>query len=92
MKKNLLPPIISFVAIIIIVQDGYAAPITNFLIAGVVPGTSFILPSFVMMALYCLCIVLIVTMYVEGMFTRIKENKLTKTRKHKLPRRRFGEI
>ena len=92
MKKYILPPIISFVAIIVIVQDGYAAPVTNLLIAGVIPGTSYVLPSFVMIALYCICITVIITIYVDSMFSSIKEYRLTKKRSHKLPHRRFGEI
>lgn len=92
MKKELLPPIISFAAIFIIVHDGYATPITNLLIAGVVPGTSFVLPSWLMVVLYCLIITAIITFYVEGVFTGVKENKLTKRRKQQLPHRRFSEI
>lgn len=91
-KKDLLPPVISLAAVIIIVHDGYMVSITNLFIAGVIPGTSLVLPSWIMIAFYCFAITAIITMYVEGVFTGVKENRLTKRRKSQLPHKRYSEI
>lgn len=90
MKKDLPPLIISFMAIIIIAHG--MVPLTNLLIAGVVPGTSFVLPSWVMIVFYCFAITAVITMYIEGVFSNSKENKLIKKRKNQLPHRRYNEI
>jgi len=92
MKKDLLPPVISFVAILAITHGEYASPLVNLLVAGVIPGTTIVLPFWVMIAFYCLTITAIITMYVEGTLHTIKTHRASSARKRQLPHRRYSNI
>lgn len=89
--KKLIPPIIGLIAILLITQ-GDSAPLVSFLIAGVVPGTAIILPSWAMIIAYCLIITAIITLYVEGTLVTMRADRATKKRRQQLPRHRFSQI
>lgn len=92
MKKYLLPPAISLVLIFVITHDGFASSLINFLIAGVIPGTFIALPFWVMIAIYCLTITAIITIYLETTLMTRRTTKTALTHKQKLPRRRYSSI
>jgi protein-S-isoprenylcysteine O-methyltransferase Ste14 len=92
MKKDFIPPLVSLVAVLAITQGKFTSSLTNLLIAGVIPGTSLVLPSWTMMTIYCLSITAIVTLYLEGTIGKARVTRNAKQRKQQLPRRRFTSI
>jgi len=92
MKKDFIPPLVSLVAVLAITQGKFTSSLVNLLIAGVIPGTSLILPSWTMIAIYCLAITAIVTLYLEGTFGKVRIHRTAKQHKRQLPRRRFTSI
>ena len=92
MKKDFIPPLVSLVAVLAITQGKFTSSLTNLLIAGVIPGTSLVLPSWTMMTIYCLSITAIVTLYLEGTLGKARTARSAKQRKQQLPRRRFTSI
>lgn len=92
MKKDFIPPLVSLVAVLTITQGKFTSSLINLLIAGVVPGTSLVLPPWTMMIVYCLAITAIITLYLEGALGRARSTRNAKLHKRKLPRRRFTSI
>lgn len=71
---------------------GWPSPFLTLLVTGHIPGTSLTIPFWAMMVCYCLLITLIVTLYVEDALLFVRDSKATKTRKSRMPRRRFSHI
>lgn len=92
MKKDFIPPLVSLVAVLAITQGKFTSSLLNLLIAGVIPGTSLVLPSWTMMIVYCLAITTIITLYLEGALGKARVNHTAKQHKRQLPRRRFTSI
>lgn len=92
MKKGLVATAISFIAAMTIVHGEFSVTMLNFLLAGVIPGTSTALPSWVMLTLYCLIITVIATLYIESVIVDIRERRATNQARHTLPRRRYSQI
>jgi protein-S-isoprenylcysteine O-methyltransferase Ste14 len=92
MKKDYIPPLVSLVAVLAITQGEFTSSLISLLIAGVVPGTSFVLPSWMMMTVYCLAITAIITLYLEGALGKGRAQRSSKHHKRQLPRRRFTNI
>lgn len=92
MKKDFIPPLVSLVAVLVITQSKFTSSLINLLIAGVIPGTSLVLPSWTMMVVYCLAITAIITLYLEGTLGKARAQRNAKERKRQLPRRRFTSI
>ena len=92
MKKDFIPPLISLVAVLAITQGEFTSSLINLLIAGVIPGTSLVLPSWTMMIVYCLAITVILTLYLEGTLDKARADRNARQHKRQLPRRRFTSI
>lgn len=92
MKKDFVPPLVSLVAVLALTQGKFTSSLINLLIAGVIPGTSLVLPSWTMMIVYCLAITAIITLYLEGTLGKVRANRNAKQHKRQLPRRRFTSI
>jgi len=92
MKKYLLPPLASIIATYAITHGGVASSLTNLFIAGIIPGTHFVLPFWLMMVLYCLAITIIVTVYVETILISSRTSRISAAHKQHLPRRRYSKI
>lgn len=92
MKKYLLPPAISLALIFVITHDDFASSLINFFIAGVIPGTVISLPFWAMIAMYCLTITAIVTIYLETTLITRRTTKTALAHKQQLPRRRYSNI
>ena len=92
MKKGLVATAISFVAVMTIVHGEFSVAVLNFLLAGVIPGTSTALPSWVMLVLYCLIITVIATLYIESVIVDIRERRAAAGARRTLPRRRYSQI
>lgn len=91
MKKPIIL-IALIVGIIVLSYDTIINGLLLFLLAGVIPGINVTLPFWVMLALYCLLITAVVTLYIEGVFDFLKSQKNTPSRKSRLPRRRYNTI
>ena len=92
MKKEFVAPLVSLVAVLAITQGKFTSSLVTLLIAGVIPGTSLVLPSWTMMIIYCLSITAIVTLYLEGALGKARASRSAKQRRQQLPRRRFTSI
>ena len=92
MKKSIIIAICSFSAILVITHSDILMPLVSFLMTGLIPGTSLVVPFWAMMALYCLAITVIVTLYIEDFFSFTQTNRATSAHKTRLPKRRFGNI
>ena len=65
----------------------------NFFLAGVVPGTHYVAPYWLMMALYCTIIALVVTDALEPLLKSIyAQRKTVVAQKPHMPRRRFSQL
>lgn len=69
-----------------------ASALLSLLVTGHVPGTSWTIPFWVMMAAYCLLITALVTRYVEGALAFRRDAKATHARKVRMPHRRYSHI
>jgi hypothetical protein len=68
-----------------------ASALLSLLITGHLPGTSWAIPFWAMMAIYCLLITVIVTRYVEDAFAFRRANRATPHKSH-MPHRRYSHI
>ena len=91
MKKIVIISAVLAVAIVLS-RDILLNGLLLFLFAGVVPGLNITLPFWVMLALYCLLITGIITLYVEGVFDFLNSKKDTRSLKTRLPKRRYSAI
>jgi len=64
----------------------------SLLVTGHIPGTSWTIPFWVMMGIYCLLITALVTYYVEDALAFRRNAKATYTRKARMPHRRYSHI
>jgi hypothetical protein len=62
------------------------------MLAGVIPGTHYIVPYWAMMALYCGLITLIVSVYTEQSLQHRRASKAAASRKSRMPGRRYSHI
>ena len=92
MKKAFLTTLYSFIAAILITRSDLVASVIAFLMTGTVPGTSLNIPFWAMMAIYCLCITVILTVYIEDIFAIVKSQRALAAKKRYLPSRRYGNI
>ena len=83
---------LSIVALAMLVQYGVMNALVLFLLAGVIPGTSYSVPFWVMMALYCTIISLLAAWYVERLIVSARTSKAMRTRQSRMPRRRYSHI
>ena len=61
-------------------------------IAGHIPGTSITVPFWAMMAIYCLLITVVMTLYIEEAFAFRRDAKKLYSSRARMPRRRYGQI
>jgi len=66
--------------------------VLSLLVTGHIPGTSWTIPFWGMMAFYCLLITLIVTLYVEDALSFKRDSKALHARKSRMPHRRYSHI
>ena len=92
MKQYIIPPITSLIVTFAITNGDVMPAILNFLIAGAIPGTTFNLPFWLMMSIYCLAITAIVTRCLEAFFAKHQTARKAQHATTQLPRRRFGNI
>lgn len=92
MKRAILATIASFFATIMITHSDTMVIVLNFLVAGVVPGTSIVVPFWAMMALYCLVITMVTTLYVESLIAPLRSQHYDSLHRDRLPKRRYSHI
>ncbi len=72
-----------------------ANSVVGFLLAGVVPGTTIVIPFWAMVVLWCLAITAVTTRYIETMVRSLRLRKTldnATTTQSRMPRRRYGSI
>jgi len=72
-------------------QEATSAALSLF-VTGHIPGTSWTVPFWGMMAFYCLVITVIVTLYVEEALSFRRDSKALHARKSRMPHRRYSHI
>ena len=81
-------------AVLLIIAGGEGMNmLLNFLLAGVVPGTHYVAPYWLMMAVYCALIALLITDAIEPILKFIYgQRKTAAVQKTHMPRRRYGQL
>jgi hypothetical protein len=69
-----------------------ASALLAFFVTGHIPGTTWTIPFWGMMAFYCLLITILVTNYVEEALTFRRDSRAVRTPAARMPRRRYGHI
>ena len=91
-KKLLVAIVIAASTLILLSIDSIANALLGFALAGVVPGTTMVIPFWAMVALWCLVITVITTAYLETTLGFIRSHKHHHTRRARMPRRRYSSI
>ena len=79
------------IAIVILLSEGHVLnAILSLMLAGSIPGTSIVIPFWIMMAIYCTAISLLITWYIESTLLSHRTHKATT--KQRMPRRRYSHI
>lgn len=92
MKKAVLILSGAVILMLLVWQERIASAVLSLLVTGHIPGTSWTLPFWMMMAMYCLLITAIVTRYVEDTLTIRRDAKVVHARKARMPHRRYSHI
>ena len=87
MRKGIIATTISLLLCLFITQSNISNRVIDFLLTGVVPGTAIIVPFWVMMAIYCAGITIIITAFVEAMHPQTHSIS-----PKQLPRRRYSHL
>ncbi len=69
MKQRIITGIILLLAVSIYSNGSIGGALLAFLVAGTIPGTSATVPFWMMMTLYCFAITVLVTHFVEDLFS-----------------------
>ncbi len=89
--KNFIVTSTAVVFVLMLLGQGQIMnAILNLILTGSLPGTSIAMPFWVMIALYCTAISLMVTWYAEALIAAHRDRKLAS--KRHMPRRRYGDI
>lgn len=92
MKKVLFVIGITILIMLIAWHQSTVSALLSVLITGHIPGTSWTVPFWGMMAIYCLLITVIVTHYVEEALTLRRDSKAARSPKARMPHRRYSHI
>lgn len=87
MRKGIIATTISLLLCLFITQSTVSNRVIDFLLTGVVPGTTIIVPFWVMMATYCAGITIVITTFVEAMHPQAHS-----VSPKQLPRRRYSHL
>lgn len=91
-KKLIVTTAIILSALTVLSIDGIANALLGFALAGVVPGTTMVIPFWAMVALWCLVITVIATAYLETTLGFMRSHKQYTERRARMPRRRYSSI
>lgn len=92
MKKVLIISIACLSFLAFMKGDGMSA-ILDLIIAGHVPGTDYVVPYWLMMAVYCTVIALVIAHYIERALIHHNERRHElATHKPRMPKRRYSHI
>lgn len=92
MKKALIVFGGAVLIMLIAWHQSTASALLSLLVTGHIPGTSWTIPFWMMMAIYCLLITAIVTRYVEEALAFRRDRKTLHARKSRMPHRRYSHI
>jgi hypothetical protein len=91
-KKVIVVVGVTLIIMLVAWHQSTVSVLLELFIAGHIPGTSVTIPFWVMMAVYCLLITLLMTNYIEEAFAFRRDAKKLSTSKTRMPRRRYGQI
>lgn len=92
MKKNIVIGTGTVACLTVLIQGISINMLLNFVLAGVIPGTQYVIPYWIMMGIYCALSALIITIYIEQYLRGQRPAKPTLARKAQLPHRRYNHI
>lgn len=92
MKKNLGITLLLLGIVLFFTQGEFANHVLCFLLTGSIIGTSFALPFWMMMAIYCALIALIATDRIEDLVIRRRTIRAERLRANRMPRRRYSSL
>ena len=92
MKKFVIAVAICLAVGIVASPTALANALLSFILLGTVPGTHITVPFWMLMAIYCGLIALIITDFVDTQLTRSQTRKPAKSQQHQMPRRRYSRI
>ena len=92
MKKKVIIGSVVVLVFIILSQRVVINMLLNLTLAGAIPGTHYIIPYWLMMAIYCLIITVIVTIYTERLLRKRREHKSAALRRSRTPSRHYSHI
>lgn len=92
MKKNLIIALVAIMVFILLTQGYVMNAFLNLILAGVIPGTTVVVPYWLMMSTYSAAIAIIVTIHVERFLAARYNNKHAKAQQARMPRRRYSHI
>lgn len=92
MKKNIGIMLLLLGIVLFFTQGEFANHVLCFLLTGSITGTSFALPFWMMMAIYCTLIALVTTDQIEDIITRRRSIRAEQLRANRMPRKRYGSL
>lgn len=91
-KKKLIITVAVIAALAVLTSNGFVNALVGFLLVGAIPGTKVAVPFWLMVAIWCLVITAVVTIYIESTIGFIRSQRHTQKRRGRMPKRRFGQI
>lgn len=93
MRKVVIAILLGFIGVAILVESGMFEALALFLLAGVVPGTDFTIPStFMFLAIIGIAWLVLFRFIIADALPEIRRMRRSDERKKRLPKRRFGQI
>ena len=86
MKTRYIIGIVSSIGILAFLYGKFMNTLLNLFLLGLIPGTSYTIPYWAMMVLYCVIITMIITVWVESIFNLHREIKQANVKSRRLPR------
>ncbi len=91
-KKIIIFTILGLLILILMSIDSIKNSVVSFLLAGVIPGTKTIVPSWAMIALWCVVTATLATSYIETIIGPLRSHTTTDKIQSRMPRRRYSQL
>ena len=91
MKRRIIVSIIILISMLLLTQAKVTNALLGLILVGSIPGTGTAMPFWLMMAVYCAMISLLVTWYVETLMNERRKTKAS-AKQRRMPRRRYSHI
>lgn len=91
-RKKIIIATVVITALAAFTSNGAVNALIGFVLVGAIPGTTATVPFWLMVAIWCLTITAVITIYVESTIGFIRSHKHTRKHQAQMPKRRFGQI